>query len=261
MKRDDPRLTDLAYLEALARQRDVRDADGAYLIEGVRFVVSAFDHGADVLSLVVSRELLRSPVGQMVARRQSRAGLPTCRLSAEQFRALSILGDPQGVAAVVRQRIDRLPRRRSGRALWVCIERMRSPGNLGTIIRTVAASGAAGLIALDDEPDPFDPRCVRASMGAHFRITFARATHAELARWKRRTHATIIGTDAAARTDYRRGRYHGTTVVMVGGERRGLTDPQRAACDQLVRIPMSAGIDSLNVAVATGIVLYEARAR
>jgi TrmH family RNA methyltransferase len=256
--RDDPRLTDPAYLAAIARQREVRESDGVFLIEGVRFVVSAVDRGADVLSIVVCRELLKSPVGQIIARRHARAGRPLCRLDAAAFRELSILGEPQGIAAIVRQRVQHLPPR-PGRGLWVAVERIRSPGNLGTMLRTIAASGAAGLIALGDEPDPFDPRCVRASMGALFHVGLTRTRLTELTTWKHRTRARILGTDASARTDYRNARYDGPAVLMVGSERRGLTERQRAMCDDLVRIPMSAGIDSLNVAVATGLVLYEAR--
>jgi TrmH family RNA methyltransferase len=160
------------------------------------------------------------------------------------------------VIAVVRQRWRAIERLEKG-DLWLAVESVRSPGNLGTLLRTSLAVGARGLFVLGDA-DPFDPACVRATMGALESLVLARVTREGLVRLVREARGRLVGAAPQARVDFRAAAYGGTTVVVLGSERSGLTDQTRGACDTLVRIPMAFGVDSLNLAVAGSVLLYEA---
>jgi TrmH family RNA methyltransferase len=137
------------------------------------------------------------------------------------------------------------------------VEGARSPGNLGSLLRTCLATGARGVFVVGDG-DPYDPGCVRATMGALHGLQLARATPEELARLARRDGVRVVGACPDGALDFRAPSYRGPTVIVLGCERKGLTPAIRRACDALVRIPMVGPLDSLNLAVAGSIVLYEA---
>jgi TrmH family RNA methyltransferase len=251
------RTFDLGQVRSL-RDRTNRDRTGLYFMEGVRFLVAASDAGEPIEALVVAPALLRSAVGQMVARRLRLRGVPTLRVSAQEFAALSRASEPQGVGAVMRQRWEALPARPPARdELWVACDRVRSPGNLGTLLRTCDAVGATGLVRTSDEVDPYDPGAVRASMGAMIRLRFVSTTLEALRAWRRRRDFVVVGATAEARCDYRSLSYRRPVMLVLGNERKGLSTAQRALCDQLVRIPMTGGGDSLNLAVAGSVLAYE----
>jgi len=136
------------------------------------------------------------------------------------------------------------------------LETMRSSGNLGTILRTAEATGGSGLILLGDTIDPYDPATVRATMGSQFRQQFVRTSIHELRDWHVRRHFSLVGTAPAAATDYQEADFRGPTVLLLGDERKGLSQELQALCDGVVRIPM-VGTDSLNVSIAAGVLLYE----
>jgi TrmH family RNA methyltransferase len=140
---------------------------------------------------------------------------------------------------------------------WVALHLVRSAGNLGPILRTSDAEGGAGVILLGEEVDPYAPAVVRATMGALYTQRFVRTTLAAFARWRRRHGCLVIGTSPTAPTDYHALAYRAPVILLMGEERRGLPAPLQALCDQLVRIPMVGGGDSLNLGVATGVMLYE----
>ena len=162
------------------------------------------------------------------------------------------------VAAIVRQRIHRLDEIAiNEEPYWTALEHVRSLGNYGTLMRTSAAVGATGFILIGDEIDPFDPAVVRATMGALFKQKIVRTNASELLCWARRQKIEVIGASPNGSQDYRHITYKPPIVLMLGGERKGLTDEQRAICARLVRIPMAEGMDSLNVAVAGSLLMYE----
>ncbi len=247
----------LERIRALRDSRAARDEHGLALIEGARFVVRARHQGFAIVGLVIAPDLIDT-AGARRCRRELSERVPVSLLSEEEFRGLSTMEEPTGLMAIVRQRWVGLPTQRPKRGrLWLAAESIRSPGNLGTILRTAEAAGAAGLICLGPGIDPYQPRVIRASMGSIFGMRTVRATAEQLHAFKRCTGATVVGATAEARRDYRRGRYGPATVLMLGSERKGLSPRQRRLCDQLVRIPMAGATDSLNVASATSILLYE----
>jgi TrmH family RNA methyltransferase len=251
-------LTPPAASHVLAlRSRRTRDETGTFYAEGVRFLVAAVDARADIVGLVLAPKLLRSGLGQMAARRLRGRGIPELRVTPEEFAALSTSREPQGVGVIVRQRWSRLDDMGAAHdACWVALSDVM-PGNLGTLLRTCDAVGASGLAAIGREVDPHDPVVVRASMGSVFGRCIVRAGLRELVTFARRAGCLVVGVTPRATLDYRAQSFRRPVVLLLGSERRGLTHDEERACDVTVGIPMVARIDSLNVAVAASVLLYE----
>ena len=141
--------------------------------------------------------------------------------------------------------------------VWVALEDMRDPGNLGTIIRTADAVAALGVILLGQSCDPFSRDCVRATTGSIFGVPLVRMEAEAFVSMCKTWTGDVVGTDLNASEDFRRA-YKSPTVLVMGSERRGLSDELAVACKTLVRIPMPGGAESLNVATAAALMLYEA---
>lgn len=240
------------------RLREERERTGLYYIEGLRFVAQAIEHNVSIESLVISRPLLSHPYAQRLINKQQRLGTPVLHVSPTVMHGISLVDDPQGIGAVVKQRWNRLADLKMGDGLcWLAHSLIRSPGNLGTILRTAEAVGVAGVILLDESTDPYEPSVVRATMGALFAQRFVHATQDEFADWKQRTHALLVGTSPSAEEDYCNVTYCHPTILLMGEERKGLPPDLQALCDVMVRIPMVGQSDSLNLAIATSLMLYE----
>jgi TrmH family RNA methyltransferase len=248
----------IKQIRALAARKE-RDRSGLFFVEGIRLVTEAVQVGAEIVQGVVAPDLLKGTVGREVAAALRAPGGPCLEVSADVFAGLSAKEGPQGLGAVVRQRWERLDDRgRQAAGLgWVALDAVQDPGNLGTILRTSDAVGAAGVILVGPTTDPYDPAAVRASMGAIFTQRLIRASWAEFAAWKQQIDITLIGASDKAAADYQALTYRPPLVLFMGSERQGLSAEQQALCDGMVRIPMVGRSDSLNLAVATGVVLYE----
>jgi TrmH family RNA methyltransferase len=162
------------------------------------------------------------------------------------------------VVAAFTTRTRTLPDLPAGRR-FLAAERLRDPGNLGTLLRACDGAGASGVVLIGDCTDPFSLEAVRASMGAIFTVPVASASLADLLAWKAATGATLTGAalHPAAR-DYRVADYGDPAMILLGNEAEGLPAEALASCDQLVKIPMLGRADSLNVAMAGSLLLYEA---
>jgi TrmH family RNA methyltransferase len=236
-----------------------RAATGRYLIEGIRHVARAVDANVAIEQLFIAPSTLASPAGQKLARRLRQSGTPCAKLAPDVYRSLSLAAKPQGIGAVVRQSWLPLGAVRLSQGIcWLAAEAIESPGNLGTMLRTGEAMGAAGIILIGRTADPYDPTAVRATMGALFAQKLVRTSARQFAEWSRRRRPTLIGSSPSASRNSRSVRYRKPVIIMVGGEKHGLSKELIDACNALVRIPMiGTGVDSLNVAVAAGILLYE----
>ncbi|HEY0753432.1 MAG TPA: RNA methyltransferase [Ktedonobacteraceae bacterium] len=238
--------------------REEREHHGLFYIEGMRFVTQALHHHAKIEHLVVCQELLTHPYAQRLVREQKKRGTPVLEASRHVMERLSQVVDSQGLGAVVHQRWLRLESVKPQDELcWIAVETLRSPGNLGTMLRTSDAVGGAGLMLLGETTDPYDPGTVRATMGAMFTQRFVRTSRAELIQWKRRRQYLLAGTSPTARQDYHAVSYPAPVILLIGEERKGLPAELQSICDLMVSIPMVGESDSLNVAMATGVMLYE----
>jgi TrmH family RNA methyltransferase len=240
------------------RHRPEREQSGLFFIEGIRIVAEAVQLGVEIETLVVAPDLLKSQFGREIIQEQQAHGTPCIEVTTGVFSSISSKDGPQGIGAVVRQRWEALEHvRLADGQYWVALDAAQDPGNIGTILRTGDASGSAGLILLGNCADPYDATALRASMGAIFSQRLVKASFADFLRWKQQHNYYVVGTSRAALRDYRKVSYQFPLVLLMGSEKLGLSSEQQATCDMMVKIPMVGRSDSLNLAVATGITLYE----
>jgi len=244
----------------LLGDRKHRRREGAFVVEGIQPVWQAVEAGADVEVLVVAPDLIGSPAAGMVAAQEA-AGIRVARLTGELFARVSARDGPSGLAAIVRGRVPGLASLPvAPGAVFVALHEIGNPGNLGTIIRTADAAGGSGVALIGAAADPFDPVAVKASMGALFAVPVARAADpAEFFAWAAGSAVTVITTSAKARTSFWEAGYPRPLALLLGAEGAGLPDGVLAAGDLQVRIPMTGTAESLNLAVAAGLLLYQAR--
>ncbi len=240
------------------RERKERQQSGLFYAEGLRIVIEAAHQGAPIQTVIIAPGLLTSPVGQKTVRELRQKGVEILEVGDDVFKSMAAKDDPQGIAAVISQQWMELEQVQVGPGhLWVGLDSVADPGNLGTILRTMDAVGGQGIILLDQSTDPYDPTAVRASMGALFSQKLVHVEFSQFATWKKSRHIFLVGTSDKARDDYHFTRYPPGFILLMGSERHGLGEEALALCDQVVRIPMAGISDSLNLAVATAIVLYE----
>lgn len=239
--------------------RQERNRTGLFWAEGCRSFFSAIDNGWPIQCVAYCPQLLRS---RTTYERLTASTIPRLRLSPVQFATLSRRSEPDGIGIVCPQRweplIDQHPKPGD---VWVALDSVRTPGNLGTILRTVAAVGARGVMLIGGETDPYESAAIRASMGALFATKLIRTSARALEGWKVRRHVTFVGASPNAPDDYRDSRLKTPLVLMMGSERSGLRERQTALCDHLVRLPMTDRVDSLNLATATSVLLYSVQER
>ncbi len=251
------------------RERKERQKSGLFFVEGLRIVGEAIQTGARIEFLVVSPALLTSEFGRDLIHSPQAQGIPMVEVSADIFASFSTKDRPQGLGAVIHQAwssLDQIgisghcdsPNQKLIQSpLWIALDAVQDPGNLGTILRTSDAAGGAGVILLDHATDPYDPTAVRASMGAIFSQKLVKSDLATFAAWKAANQHPVVGTSGAAELDYHQAAYPQPCILLMGSERQGLTADHLRLCDMIVKIPMIGRSDSLNLAVATGIVVYE----
>jgi TrmH family RNA methyltransferase len=229
-----------------------------YIIEGIRHLARAVEHCAPIESVFLDPSVLSNPFGQKLARRLLQQGVPGIRLSRELYRDLTLATEPQGIGAVLRQKWLSLKQLSTARnSLWLAVESIESPGNLGTIIRTAEAAGVTGVLILSPNCDPYDPATVRATMGSLFSQRLVRCSVAEFNRWTKSNGVSVVASSPNGLMDFKALAYRFPTALIVGSEKQGLSDQLLEAADLVVRIPMHGGCDSLNAAVAAGVLLFE----
>jgi TrmH family RNA methyltransferase len=247
-------------IKALALKKN-RDAGGTFLAEGLKLAIDALDAGWDVKTLVIGKAAKDNPLAARTAARALAKGALVLEASEKVLASISRRDNPQGVIGVFSQRWHDLNEiRPQPDRVWVVLDRVRDPGNLGTIIRTADAAGASGVILVGETTDPFALETVRATMGSVFAVPLYRASENRFVEFRRKFGGMVVGTHLKGSVDYRTIDYAGKPLLLVmGNEQSGLTEQLANACSQLIRIPQEGKADSLNLAVATGIALYEAR--
>jgi TrmH family RNA methyltransferase len=237
------------------RQRKARAVTGLFLVEGLHHVGEILEAGWEVESLLYSPQRLASGFAAGLLRNAEALPIRLQPVSEKVMESLAEKENPQGLVAIVRQRhpgIDSL----SSSLPIVALVSPQDPGNVGTIVRTLDAVGAGGLFLLDSNLDIYHPTAVRASMGSLFWKPLVQASFQDFLEWARRQGRQLIGTSAHASLDYRSFKVSGPWALVMGSEQKGLSDDQLAACDTALSLPMQGRVSSLNLAVATGILLY-----
>jgi TrmH family RNA methyltransferase len=241
--------------------RKVRKETGLFVAEGASILITARDRGFRPETLVYRAGSVTGAAPRGLVDWALKAGAEVLEVSEAVLGKLASKDNPQSMLAVFRQRWVELPDPKTvkGTDVWVALEEVRDPGNLGTIIRTADAAGLAGVALVGASCDPFGLEAVRATMGSIFHVPLARTSEDGLIAQAKRHGARLVGTHlTAAAIDYREADYSTPLILLMGNEQQGLTERLAAACDTLVRIPMRGKADSLNLAVSTGLMIYEA---
>lgn len=238
-----------------------RDREGVFMAEGLKLVIDALDLGWTIRTLLFSKAGLGNPLVEKTAARAKAHGGLIIEASQKVMESVTRRDNPQMVVGVFEQNwlpIESLQAKMND--VYVALDRIRDPGNLGTIIRTADAVGAKGLILVGDTTDPFSLETVRATMGSIFALPLYRLSADAFLQWRKSFKGKIIGTHLKGSVDYRTLDYsEGPIVLFMGNEQQGLPDNLANSCDALARIPQAGRADSLNLAVATGVMLYEIR--
>lgn len=247
-------------IKALA-QKKFRDQQNAFMAEGLKLVIDALDLGWSIKTLVFAKAGRGNAAIEKVAARTVASGGTVLEVSEKVLVAITRRDNPQMVVGVFQQKLLPLKDIRAHDGdVWVALDRVRDPGNLGTVIRTVDAVGAKGVILVGETTDPFSVETVRATMGSIFAVPVTRATSEAFLAWRNSFSGLVVGTHLKGAVDYRSVDFsRGPVLLMMGNEQQGLPDNLAESCDRLLRIPQAGRADSLNLAVATGVMLFEIR--
>jgi TrmH family RNA methyltransferase len=250
---------------SLLRQvRAVRDGkvDELIYVEGLRLCEEALRSQLTLEAVVVSKELLRKERAAGVIDELSQAAKRFGSVSEKLLESVSYTKTPQGII-VLAQRPEasesRLAAQLDARPLLVVLHQINNPVNVGAILRTSEAAGAAGVITSKNTSDPFSPKSLRGAMGSAFRLPiWSGPSYTETIDWCRQRGVATVCADVDATTAYTEIDWTGPSALILGPESTGLTAEELELADQRVSIPMRGMAESLNVAVAAGILLFEA---
>lgn len=237
--------------------RKEREATGLFLAEGLKFIGEALDQGRTPRTLLVGMEARPHPLLDRAKAETWQNGGEVVAVTHPILEKISRRENPQTVLAVFEQVYTPIAALVPASApCWVALEQVRDPGNLGTIIRTADAAGCGGVILIGDCVDPYSVEAVRATMGSVFAVAITRVTAAAFLAWRETWPGSVIGTRLDGSVGYREAAVQTPALILMGNEQAGLTDAMAAACDVNVKIPMRGRADSLNLAIATGIMVY-----
>jgi len=247
----------------IKRVRNLRDKkhrreEGLFLAEGLRILTEAHEAGRVPEYLFYAKDMAgHALVRSLVDATEAKGGWAV-ETNADILSKLSGKDNPGAVVGVYPDfAVTLADLDRSSSGIWLVAERLRDPGNLGTILRTADAVGAGGLILIDDCVDPFSVEAVRASMGALFTVPVARSSWGDFLVWLRKGPGQLVGLSLDTEHDYRAPLYEAPTFLLTGNEAQGMPGFMAEACDLLVKIPMLGKADSLNAAIATAVMAYQ----
>ena len=237
------------------KEKKYRDQTGEYIIEGIKLIEEAVKESAKINTVVVCEDCVKNE--EIDSKLLYEVAKYNCIYVSERiFSLLTDVKNPQGILAVIEKEaqselID------YNEDLIVVLDKVQDPGNLGTILRTVDSIGLKQIIVAEGSGDIFNPKVVRSTMGAIFRVKVKisqdiQKTIAEIKKHKFKVISTSLATDKSI-YDVK----YEKSAIIIGNEANGVSKELQDASDELVKIPMLGNTESLNASVATGIVLYE----
>lgn len=239
------------------KRRLHREEKKRFLLEGIRGIEEALNTGARIYEVLISPYLFRNARGSKLYERLVDAGVEIHGVTGEVLEFVADTETPQGIVAIVG--FPDLRPALHGTPLVMLAYEIRDPGNLGTLIRSADAFGLAGIILSGDVVDPFNAKCIRATMGSIFRVPLMSFDRVEDSiEFLKRQGFSIVAADVNAKTlsyDYD---FQGKCGILLGSESHGLPREVVRLCDALVSIPMIGDAESLNAAVAGSVLMYEA---
>jgi TrmH family RNA methyltransferase len=250
-----PRVKQLVKL----RNRRERDASGVFLVEGFRELTRAVDSGLGVREIYVCPDLFLGSNEAALIERAVAGGAERVELGSQAFQKVSYRDRPEGLIGLADQfpaTLDRLKPRSN--PLILVVESIEKPGNLGTMLRTADAAAVDAVIVCEPTTDPFNPNVIRASLGCIFLVPLAISSTADALRWLVERGITTFAATPAASLPYWQADLRKPSAIAVGSEQYGLTETWLQEAGEKIRIPMGGQVDSLNAAMAAGVILFEA---
>lgn len=247
----------IKQLRSLERKKG-RNETGLFLAEGARLIEQALAQDWQIETLITSNSGAERDYVQALAARAAAQDARLIQVPDRLAGSIARKDNPQAVIAAIRQRdltLEGTPG--DGAGLWIGLYECRDPGNLGTILRTADCAGAAGVILIENCCDPFSVEAVRASMGSLFDVRLARADFDTFNAWRRQAGLNMVAASVNGEVSHVEVDFEQPSLILMGNEQAGLPPAIEAACETLCLIPMRGGADSLNLAQATAIMLYE----
>lgn len=246
-------------LVKLARSLDkkkARNETKLFRAEGGRHVLEGIECGAKLYGLLFSKNVANRPhvreLIDLAKKQNARIG----QVSDSVLESVTHRDNAQNIVGIFHQSFAQLDDFKN-HDLIVALERPKDPGNLGTIIRTLDSVGGRGIILLEESCDPFSTECIRASMGSSFSVSIARANIDEFIQWQAQNGFALIGTSLKGSDLHTKTEMGKKTILLMGNEQSGIDDDLAGKCTSLIKLPMKGRADSLNLAIATGVCLYE----
>jgi TrmH family RNA methyltransferase len=240
------------YVRSLYRRR-VRYRERRFVIEGVRLVKEAFRAGIVPALLFYSEKIDASPGGRELVAEMQKRGTPAFAVSDGVMKAMADTVSPQGILAIVSfVELDPPP----SLSLGLVVDRLRDPGNLGTILRSAHAAGVEQVLLAPKTVDLYNAKVVRGAMGAHFRLPIETLSWAEIA--DALSDVQILLADVRAEQVYYEVDWTKPSALIIGGEAYGASREAEELAATIITVPMQGRTESLNAAVATSVILFEA---
>jgi RNA methyltransferase, TrmH family len=237
-------------------RKKARTESGLFLAEGARHVGEGLELGWSLHALLFSAAAEARPAVRELAQQADLTGAYVARVSDRVLESVAKRDNAQSVIGLFQQRVITLDDLIHAPYI-IALERIRDPGNLGTILRTLDSVGGGGVVLLEESCDPFSVEAVRASMGSIFAAPVVKADFVQFDAWRRAHGFTMAGTSLKGSTRHTDAHYGRKTVLLMGNEQSGMPDDWANACDAIVRLPMAGRADSLNLAIATAVTTYE----
>jgi TrmH family RNA methyltransferase len=238
------------------KRRTSREKNRLFVAEGVRSVEELLRSPLTIHGVLTAPQLREAPRGAALLEQLAARGAAVQEVDVHEFASAAETESPQGVIAVAE-----IPGRSlrdldaAGKGVIVILDGVQDPGNVGTILRTAAALGAQGTVALPGTVDLWNAKVVRSAMGAHFKHPTFSSTWDELDSFRALHPTPLVAADMNGEPYRGRDGYE-RAMLVVGNEGAGISAAARARADRILSIPIASGVESLNVAVATGILLF-----
>jgi RNA methyltransferase, TrmH family len=242
--------------------KKTRAEEQLFLAEGAKLAFDALDADWRMDTLIVAATMMTTPHIADLVERGLAAGSTILKVPEKTIAAITRRDNPQAVVSIIGERLAKLaaisPLKPSDTI--IALDRVRDPGNLGTIIRTADAAGIKAVVLMGQCVDLYSLETVRATMGSLFAVPVIKAEPEDVTSFAKANNAQMIGTHLKGAIDYRSIDYaEKPTIILMGNEQSGLPDELAQACEKLALIPQSGKADSLNLAVASALMIYEAR--
>lgn len=233
-----------------------RNQSGLFRAEGARHVKEGLDLGWKLDALLFSTNVEKRPHVAELIDLAIKNGAKIARVNDKLLETITHRDNAQSVVGLFHQQWSDLEAFDDAKII-VALERIKDPGNLGTIIRTLDSIGGNSIVLLEECCDPYSVEAIRAAMGSSFCVNIAKARLDDFIAWKQKSGRRLFGTYLKGSNLHTKTEMPPNCILLMGNEQSGIDENLANKCDGLIKLPMAGRADSLNLAIATGVCLYE----